>query len=805
MASESQQPYKGLASYTEDDAHLFAGRDVDIRRCATFLADSNTRILALHGLTGCGKSSFLRAGIIPYLEDGDTGIAFARRGKTRDVFISSTADPLAKLANAVFEFTSNPLTIQTPTGERKLNLRAALPDPAAVKAAAFVRSAGRDPSVLLGVLERLSLIVPHTLVLIIDQGEEVLTLANPAFESKARDAFFDFLSAFSIARFAMKIVVSLRTEYLGRFASHLRMGFRGTGLSDYYLGELTKSQIKEALQRPAQQFGFTIDEDVIESAIEQLDKVPLGRLGALQIAFSELYSLMRSRQANEITLADLAELGNVEGTIERFVHKALHDRGTALRLPPLKAEQEVTFWKEALCDLLRLQPDGTVTTDIKSEADLEERLAGTLLGFGETTGILVTAGLLKPIKVVDGEGGVVPCFAIGHDTVGLVLWNWKLRREQRSSLSAQAQVVSSREEPDEAPNSPGREIALCLSGGGYRAMLFDLGAVWRLNDLGYLSRLGRVSGVAGGAVVAGVLGMHWNELSFVDGIAVNFSDVIAKPLLEFADQSIDVRSSMLGLLPGRNPADVMAGKMASFLFGEKTLQDLPDQPVFVFSSTNLQRVSLFRFSKSYIGDAVTGIIRDYPELIAIAVAASNALPPTLSPLVLHLGTAKWEPPNSAEFRFREKVYLATGSLIDNLGLEAAWRRHKTIFVCDGGVDSPDNPEPKGGIAGFVEQAVRTVEVLDHQLRLLRRRQVIEALETNNKKGAYWSIRNFEKYGSKISPTRASELAALATRFAPLNEADKRDLVNFGYDVCRGAIAARFENEPPAETLRFPFP
>jgi NTE family protein len=49
--------------------------------------------------------------------------------------------------------------------------------------------------------------------------------------------------------------------------------------------------------------------------------------------------------------------------------------------------------------------------------------------------------------------------------------------------------------------------ALCLSGGGYRAMLFHVGAVWRLHEAGQLHRLGRVSSVSGGSITAGVLAL----------------------------------------------------------------------------------------------------------------------------------------------------------------------------------------------------------------------------------------------------------------------------------------------------------
>jgi predicted acylesterase/phospholipase RssA len=63
-------------------------------------------------------------------------------------------------------------------------------------------------------------------------------------------------------------------------------------------------------------------------------------------------------------------------------------------------------------------------------------------------------------------------------------------------------------------------MALCLSGGGYRAMVFHVGVLWRLNEVGYLSRLQRVSSVSGGSITAGVLGLHWKDLGF-DGVYDN--------------------------------------------------------------------------------------------------------------------------------------------------------------------------------------------------------------------------------------------------------------------------------------------
>lgn len=63
------EPYKGLQYYSAADRRLFSGREHDIDVCVLRLTSPETRILLLHGYTGCGKSSFLRAGLIPAIED----------------------------------------------------------------------------------------------------------------------------------------------------------------------------------------------------------------------------------------------------------------------------------------------------------------------------------------------------------------------------------------------------------------------------------------------------------------------------------------------------------------------------------------------------------------------------------------------------------------------------------------------------------------------------------------------------------------------------------------------------------------
>src|SRR6266853_1274551 len=100
------------------------------------------------------------------------------------------------------------------------------------------------------------------------------------------------------------------------------------------------------------------------------------------------------------------------------------------------------------------------------------------------------------------------------------------------AANAEQNVHPVRALPSDGPLSqPSPGMALCLSGGGYRAMLFHLGTLWRLNELGLLKGLKKISSVSGGSITAGVLGLAWKNLDFeVSGKAVNFEQLVVSPI-----------------------------------------------------------------------------------------------------------------------------------------------------------------------------------------------------------------------------------------------------------------------------------
>jgi NTE family protein len=188
-----------------------------------------------------------------------------------------------------------------------------------------------------------------------------------------------------------------------------------------------------------------------------------------------------------------------------------------------------------------------------------------------------------------------------------------------------------------APKAPASrrdpKLAVCLSGGGYRAMLYHLGALRRLNEFGLLGVVDRFSSVSGGSITAAVLARDWKTLSFdEDGVAQGFESV-ERALFDLAGKTIDWQSGVAGAIPGTTGARQLTRRYRRLLFGGATLQDLPSEPPrFVFNTTNMATGNLFRWSHPYAADHAVGRI-DQPTLgLAEVVAASSAFPPFLSPL-----------------------------------------------------------------------------------------------------------------------------------------------------------------------------
>jgi NTE family protein len=363
---------------------------------------------------------------------------------------------------------------------------------------------------------------------------------------------------------------------------------------------------------------------------------------------------------------------------------------------------------------------------------------------------------------------------------------------------------------DPSETKPEAGTALCLSGGGYRAMLFHLGVLWRLYEGRLLQSVQRVSSVSGGSITAGVLGLRWRELSF-DPVRLpsDFVPLVVSPIRALADETIDADAIFWGVaLPGR-VSERVAEAYDKHLFAGATLQDLPEAPCFVINATNVQSGALWRFMKRYMRDYRVGEVRSPKIPLAQAVAASSAFPPVLSPFEMRLDANAFTPDSGYDLQrkpFTTHVFLTDGGVYDNLGLETAWKRYQTVLVSDGGGKLQAEAEPK---SDWARHSYRVFDLVDNQVRSLRKRQVIDSYKSGARKGAYWGIRtNIADYqltdALDCPHDRTLALAETPTRLKRVDDAVQERLINWGYAVCDAALRKHVKPDLPKPS-NFPYP
>jgi NTE family protein len=157
--------------------------------------------------------------------------------------------------------------------------------------------------------------------------------------------------------------------------------------------------------------------------------------------------------------------------------------------------------------------------------------------------------------------------------------------------------------------------------------------------------------------------------------------------------------------------------------------------------------------------------------------------------------------------FTTEVVLSDGGVYDNLGLETAWKRYKSVLVSDGGGKMPAQPEPK---RDWARHAFRINDIIDNQVRSLRKRQLIDAFKTaKDHDGTYWGIRSHLKdysasTGLSCPDDKTLELASTPTRLKRLEPSYQDRLINWGYAICAAATETHFPG-PIKAPIQFPYP
>ena len=264
VATEGLCPFKGLASFEPVDAQYYFGRERLVAELVARLV--GTGFLGIVGPSGSGKSSVLRAGLLPALAGG----ILPGSGGWRRLLLRPGERPLDELRRVLMTGAEDPL----------------------VEALDALPANGR-------------------LLLAVDQFEELFT----ACRSDAERAAF----AGTLARAAADpegravVVVALRADFYGRFAAYPGLA-ELLGANHVLIGPMQASELQRVVELPARRVGLRVEPELADALVDDVE----GQPGALPLLSTALLELWQKRQDNALALASYRQSGGVHGAVARL-------------------------------------------------------------------------------------------------------------------------------------------------------------------------------------------------------------------------------------------------------------------------------------------------------------------------------------------------------------------------------------------------------------------------------------------------------------------------------------------------------
>ena len=320
-------PYRGLEAFEEDHAELFFGRGNEVALAIEKLRAS--RFLAVLGPSGSGKSSLVRAGIVPALRRGALS---ASESFTIRVFTPG-ARPLTAMAVQLGRLYPGAAMQQTldqlHDDQRSLDL-----------------------AVSLGLAERPA---HERVVLVVDQFEELFTLCGDEDERRAFLANLTYAAAIPGGRIA--VIVGLRADFYHRCAPYPDLRAL-VGDQQLLVGPIDADGLRQAIEEPATRVGLELEAGLAETILDDV----IDRPGALPLLEHVLLELWQRRRGTMLTLEAYVASGGVEGALQRradaiYSSFTEHQRRLARRV------------------LLRLVQPGEGAEDTRRRAEMDELVA----------------------------------------------------------------------------------------------------------------------------------------------------------------------------------------------------------------------------------------------------------------------------------------------------------------------------------------------------------------------------------------------------------------------------------------------
>jgi NTE family protein len=345
-------------------------------------------------------------------------------------------------------------------------------------------------------------------------------------------------------------------------------------------------------------------------------------------------------------------------------------------------------------------------------------------------------------------------------------------------------------------------IALCLSGGGFRAALFHLGAVRRLNELGLLARLEAISSVSGGSIIAAHLAQSLRP--WPDTAAADFEQRVAAPFLRFTARNLRTGPILRRLLPWNWLSTSTGVRALAAAYEQRltslTLPRLPERPTFIINATDMAFGVNWEFQRKRMGDYYAGYMTPAPAWpLARAVAASSCFPPIFNPMPIDLDPGQLKggkargPDRDAAVR---GLRLTDGGNYDNLGLEPVWKWAQTLLVSDGGATFDAEPD-----RSLIWRLSRYTDILNNQVGAVRKRWLIASFIQRALEGTYWGIGSIASHYGPGAPAGYSGplvndvISEVRTDMDAFSEPEQFVLENHGYILAEAAIRRHLPDLP----------
>ena len=302
-------PYKFLDYYNPEDHDIFFGRDREIRLLEQKF--HNTRLLVLHGESGTGKTSLIRAGLIPRL-DPESYIP---------VYVRMLKEPLQEIKRELLD----QLFVVRHEAERS----AVEEERHSTSLRDSLQTEERYSTSLRSLLQTITEQISKTVVIVLDQFEEFFL----RFPEEVRQQFeAELVVCIDTPRLDVKFLISLRADYfsyLAAFEDSIPQIFT----HQVQLERLNETQALQAVVKPAARLGIPVDEPMVQIKLlpELLSEEGGIEPPLLQIVCDALYQNAQSEGRREIGMTDYEAVGDVKGALGNYLNDKLRQFGKEQR------------------------------------------------------------------------------------------------------------------------------------------------------------------------------------------------------------------------------------------------------------------------------------------------------------------------------------------------------------------------------------------------------------------------------------------------------------------------------------------